>query len=138
MPERLLYFLPSRYFFHNWLSLGFQRNGLRVISVKKCKYHHLWEVRLKGGIAFSPQMSESQMAELPSIANDGLSKLVAEKIMQITKEYGVPVKADEVSAARYGCCFRAAFIWPVGRIGIMPRRLIYPCPSSWNMSRALN
>jgi hypothetical protein len=97
--------------------------GFRVLLVEKLNLHHVWEIRLCGGLVAQTYLLVSKPIPKRYIATkDILLKQLRSEIQEIASEMGPPIKADCVSVTRTGAYFHASFIWPVGRPGLLLKK----------------
>jgi hypothetical protein len=94
--------------------------GFRVLSVEKLPYHHLWDIRLCGSLTAQTYLLVSKpVLKRYAGTKELLLHQLRSEIQQIAKDMGPPIKTDCVGVSRSGAYFRASFIWPVGRPGLL-------------------
>jgi len=97
--------------------------GFRVLLVEKLSLHHLWQIRLCGGLSAQTYLLVSKPIPKRYIGTkDVILKQLRSEIQQIAGEMGPPIKADCVSLARTGAYFHVSFIWPVGKPGLLLKK----------------
>ena len=97
--------------------------GFRVLLVEKLDLHHVWQIRLCGGLAAQTYLLVSKPIPKRYLgAKDILLKQLRSEIQEIASELGPPIKTDCVSVARTGAYFHVSFIWPVGKPGLLLKK----------------
>src|SRR5262249_12546854 len=97
--------------------------GFRVLLVEKLELHHLWRIRLCGGLAVQTYLLVSRPVPKRYLGTkDVLLKQLRSEIQQMASEMGPPIKTDSVSVTRTGAYFDVSFIWPVGRPGLLLKK----------------
>ena len=97
--------------------------GFRVISVEKLPYHHVWDIRLCGSLTAQTYLLVSKpVFKRYAGSKELLLKQLRLEIQQIAKDMGPPIKTDCVGVSRTGAYFRASFIWPVGKPGLLLKK----------------
>jgi len=97
--------------------------GFRVLLVEKLNLHHLWQIRLCGGLVAQTYLLVSKPIPKRYLGTkDILLKQLRSEIQEIASELGPPIKTDCVSVARTGAYFHVSFIWPVGRPGLLLKK----------------
>src|SRR5436190_1917567 len=110
-------------FFHRQLRQRLIDIGFKVLSVERLETHPVWKIRLKGNLGAQANLLMSQPAGHSYLANPShlLERQLAARIQRILKLLGKSVRCDEIVVVRSGTYFQVAFVWPMGRPGVLGR-----------------
>jgi hypothetical protein len=111
------YYLSGDWFYHQLWYQRLSQIGFRVISVKKLRYHELWDIRLYGTLTSQSYLLLTKPVPKSLFAKDLLLKQFQVEIQKIAKDLGEPIRRDGIQVDRKGAYFRAILIWPVGKPG---------------------
>ncbi len=98
--------------------------GFRVLLVQKLSLHEVWEIRLCGGLAAQTYLLVSKPVPKKDVwATDLMRKQLQSEIHQIAKDLGLSIQRDCITVVRTSSAyFKAAFIWPMGKPGMLLKR----------------
>jgi hypothetical protein len=110
-------------FYHRQLRQRLAEIGFRVITIERLATHPVWEVRLKGNLDVQANLLLGQplSERFGSPSRYWLEQQLKRRIQGILNTLGDPVRSDEITVARTGTYFQAAFVWPKGTPGVLGR-----------------
>lgn len=118
------YYHPADLFYQELWKQRLRSLGFRVLLVQKLEIHHVWEVRLCGSLTAQTYLLISKPVPKKDLWTTDLTrKQLESEIHQIANDLGLPIKRDCITVIREGkAYFKAAFIWPKGRPGMLLKR----------------
>jgi hypothetical protein len=117
------YYHPPDLFYHELWKQRLVNIGFRVLSVEKLPYHHVWDMRVCGGLETQTYLLVSKpVPGKLAWSKDLLPKQFESEIHQIAKDLGLAIKRDCIGVVRNGNYFRVSFIWPVGKPGLLLKK----------------
>ena len=126
------YYLPPDLFYQRLWRQRLQQIGFGVISVERLPHHPVWDIRLRGNLATQLHLLLSKpMASARSKEQNLLLRQIRTEIQQIAKQLGNPIRSDCLTIERKGTYVRLAFVWPLGKPGILRRKDKKPEPLSF-------
>lgn len=118
------YFHPADLFYQELWKQRLVSLGFRVLLVQKFELHNVWQIRVCGSLAAQTYLLVSKPVPKKDIwATDLMRKQLQAEIHQIANDLGLPIRRDCITVVREGkAYFKAAFIWPKGRPGMLLKR----------------
>jgi len=110
-------------FYHRQLRERLTEIGFKVHSIERLDSHPLWRIRLKGSLKVQAHLLVSQPTGLFDLSKPHglLEQQLTKYIQRILKQLGRAAKKDEIVVVRSGTYVHVAFVWPLGRTGVVGR-----------------
>jgi hypothetical protein len=126
------YFHPADFFYHELWRDHLREIGFRVISVERLRHHPLWRIRLRATLAAQTFLLITRpMPKKNACATDPQVAQLKSEIQRLAKEMGKAIKSDCIGVCREGAYFRVAFLWPMGREGLLLKKEKSAAPFSF-------